>query len=992
MAQTQPEFYEHELAAERLLDADPGAIPPLDELLLSCLWDGRVHVRRNAALALALRGEAVHERMSLLTVAAKDSDSVVREYALQALGRVEVDVTDAVPALMRARLDKVKAVSEAALVSLDQLLLAKPALVAPELVPAAVAPVFKIAQTARELLLRGGAHSVRPLVAELGNHKDEVADLCAALLDELGPVIIEGTLEALTEPLARRRAMALLRRYPPVAPAFRQRLAELAATGDPGTAAAARQMLEEANWTGRQPREPFKPPHPAFGERLLSAEERAAAAQDTSLAMLLRAAQEPQPFARANAAWLLRDVAPEETMALGLSPLARDSEETVRLAAAEALRQRPLAELAPQTLALATDPSHAVRSAGAEALRALSEVHAPSVVLGAVRSGQTAALDAVRQALSPLPAAAEAALARTLHDAPLATVRWLAADVLGRAQAKSEAAVRALTAGLDDAMEDVRVACAWALGRSGTAEPSALAALSRASEDRVGAVRRAAFLSTASITGRPLPGSPPLEAASEPVDGFFSSELDGKSLGRAAARIGVEKLVGLLGDGRATARRNAAVALGALGSTAAEAVNALTVALRDSHPSVREAAVAALATVSKSSSRERTLALVAALRDASPTVKAAAQRALAERGADAASALVEALDEAPGFVQSSVLPLLRRLGSDAVPTLLAATSKHSPQRRQFASLLLGELAPPSDAASLKALDALAAGDPEAAVRREAKRGADALRERTASASRPAPRAFPTDGFATRLLTSAELAASNDLPDEATLLGWLADGRAPVRANAMRALGLLGNASPDALAAVARALKDTDGAVQRAAVDTTASLRAGTGETVANLVALARGGDRAVDEAIAAALVALGPIARDTLFALLELRPEHILPPGARLARRSPELWLEVLARALAGGKNTVVRENAAELLTLMGAAAASAVPTLLAALEDQEVLLRCKVIRAVAAVAQPTAAVQNALRKVAQQDNRTSVQLAIDDAFRLLRSRAPRAR
>ena len=94
----------------------------LEEVMKKGLWDGRLHVRRNSALALvAAQCKGVTETY-LLPVAAKDSDPTVREYILEALLHAELPANEQVQTLFTGTCDKNQAVHDRAIESLLSLL------------------------------------------------------------------------------------------------------------------------------------------------------------------------------------------------------------------------------------------------------------------------------------------------------------------------------------------------------------------------------------------------------------------------------------------------------------------------------------------------------------------------------------------------------------------------------------------------------------------------------------------------------------------------------------------------------------------------------------------------------------------------------------------------------------------------------------------------------------------------------------------------------
>src|SRR5262249_50906801 len=90
------------------------------EVINQHLWDGRVFMRRNAALVSRMR-QVPTDWTLLLAVATKDTDALVRENALLALGRIDGPLDDALPALLRGLTDRAQNVRSAARDSLFNL-------------------------------------------------------------------------------------------------------------------------------------------------------------------------------------------------------------------------------------------------------------------------------------------------------------------------------------------------------------------------------------------------------------------------------------------------------------------------------------------------------------------------------------------------------------------------------------------------------------------------------------------------------------------------------------------------------------------------------------------------------------------------------------------------------------------------------------------------------------------------------------------------------
>jgi len=242
-----------------------------------------------------------------------------------------------------------------------------------------------------------------------------------------------------------------------------------------------------------------------------------------------------------------------------------------------------------------------------------------------------------------------------------------------------------------------------------------------------------------------------------------------------------------------------------------------------------------------------------ALADTDEDVRDAATGALQDLPAAAIGPLSEAAAGAPESVQAVVHAVLATRSKDAIPGL-CATLSGAPivPSRAFAAHALGSLARSAPAAA----DALVAGltDESGDVQAESALGLvglgtdapeavkEAVREAFARATHDAvlracsqaldafagrvipplayePASLPVDGFDAEWLDDAALAEAVKGFDIAALDGLLMDGRATVRANAVRALAHLGEAATEALGGVLLCLKDPEGAIRVAAAET-----------------------------------------------------------------------------------------------------------------------------------------------------------------------------
>jgi HEAT repeat protein len=376
--------------------------------------------------------------------------------------------------------------------------------------------------------------------------------------------------------------------------------------------------------------------------------------------------------------------------------------QSVRAAAARALREIGDAAAVPGLLAALRDASWYVREAAAAALGEIGDAAAVPGLLAALGDADADVRRAAAAALGQIGAPAVPGLLAALRDASW-YVREAAAAALG--EIGDAAAVPGLLAALGDADWNVREAAAAALGEIGApAVPGLLAALRDAEEY----VRRAAAAALREIgDAAAVPG---LLAALRDASWYVR-----RAAARALRRIGdaaaVPGLLAALRDADADMRRAAAAALGEIGDAAA--VPGLLAALRDADWWVRWAAARALGLIGAPA----VPGLLAALRDASWYVRRAAAWALGEIGdAAAVPGLLAALGDADEDVRRAAAWALGEIGdAAAVPGLLAALRDADADVRQAAAWALGEI---GDAAAVPGLLA-ALGNADEQVRQAA---------------------------------------------------------------------------------------------------------------------------------------------------------------------------------------------------------------------------------------------------------------------------------
>jgi HEAT repeat protein len=606
--------------------------------------------------------------------------------------------------------------------------------------------------------------------------------------------------------------------------------------------------------------------------------------------------------------WIMRARSPEERH------LHRDLLLAAKLAVESGYAQVMRGMLVPRLLRVLRSRrvGQSVRAAAARALRRIGDAAAVPGLLAALGDANAD----VRRAAAALgeigDAAAVPGLLAALGDAD-EDVRQVAAAALR--EIGDAAAVPGLLAALGDADANVREAAAAALGEIGDAAavPGLLAALRDAEED----VRRAAAAALGQIGAPAVPGLlAALGDAEEDV-----REAAAAALGEIGDAAAVPGLLATLGDADWRVRRAAAAALGEIGDAAA--VPGLLAALGDAEEDVREAAAAALGQIGAPA----VPGLLAALRDADWWVRRAA--ALGEIGdAAAVPGLLAALGDADWNVREAAAAALKQIGTPAVPGLLAALGDANADVRRAAAWALGQI---GNAAAVPGLLA-ALGDADADVRRAA---AAALGEIGDAAAVPGLLAALGDADAdVRRAAAAALGEIGDAAAVPGLLAALGDADADVRRAAAAALGEIGDAA--AVPGLLAALGDADADVRRAAAAALGEI--GDAAAVPGLLAALRDADWWVRRA-AAALGEIGDAAAvPGLLAALGDAEEYVRrAAAAALGEIGDAAAVPGLLAAL-GDADANVREAAAAALGEIGDAAA--VPGLLAALGDARVGVR----------------------------------------------------
>jgi HEAT repeat protein len=258
----------------------------------------------------------------------------------------------------------------------------------------------------------------------------------------------------------------------------------------------------------------------------------------------------------------------------------------------------------------------------------------------------------------------------------------------------------------------------------------------------------------------------------------------------------------------------AARALGFLGAKARSAGQALENRMRDKDPAVASEAGVALAKVSPNPLRQ----FQSALRDRKSSARRAAAYALGGLGAQAGPAvpgLLERLNDPDPLVRESAEGSLSRIGAAAIPAMLEfIVRERSPTRERLAEMLItlysGPLPQRPQLAELK-LDSAELGNQRAEIlQRLSASHRDPVMSRVLAA-------MLNDPDATVRVAAIKSVHGDRVPGVVlALIRRLKDQDANVRAEAARALGVLGDAGRPALFSLRRMAADEQEPVRMAA--------------------------------------------------------------------------------------------------------------------------------------------------------------------------------
>jgi HEAT repeat protein len=369
-----------------------------------------------------------------------------------------------------------------------------------------------------------------------------------------------------------------------------------------------------------------------------------------------------------------------------------------------------------------------------------------------------------------------------------------------------------------------------------------------------------------------------------------------------AAQLEPDELIGMLRDGRGVVRANAALGLAAVNQPSLD----LVMLLRDSEVRVAAAAAESIGLLG-ALMRPLVPQMTQALDGAQPEVIDSVVGTLAGLVGKANEELCVALDVPTALAMKTVVEACGRLGKPGIAFLISATTHERSRVRLNAVSGLGRWGKADIEASMACLTHIEGNDPIPDIRTAAKQASLAViaREKVAAVD-ALPKNIPD--FEDRKLGVSELADYADAINIDEMIHALSDGRAHVRINAARSLGVKGERAARAVPNLGLACRDSAAQVRREAARALGKLGEEALPAAPDLVGALSDDDGDVAEAAAETLEPLGARAQDALIRGLETGSEDggrrvgeligKLPNAAELlteAFRSPAVNVQVNA-------------------------------------------------------------------------------------------------
>jgi len=325
-----------------------------------------------------------------------------------------------------------------------------------------------------------------------------------------------------------------------------------------------------------------------------------------------------------------------------------------------------------------------------------------------------------------------------------------------------------------------------------------------------------------------------------------------------AAQLDADTLIASLRDGRGTVRANAALGLAAVNQPALD----LVMLLRDSELRVAAAAAEALGLLG-ALVQPLVPQIAQSLDGAQPDVLEAMVGSLGKLVGKADEELALALDVPSALAMKTVVEAAGRLGAPGIAFLITATRHESGRVRINAVGGLGRWGKADVEASMACLTHIEGNDPVPDVRTAAKQASLAViaREKVAAVD-ALPKNIPD--FEDRKLGTSELGDYVDQIKIDEMIYALRDGRAHVRINGCRALGVKGAAAGAAARDLGLACRDSAAQVRCEAAKALGKLGDEALAAASDLVGALSDVEADVAEAAAATLEPFGGRAEEAL--------------------------------------------------------------------------------------------------------------------------------
>lgn len=480
-------------------------------------------------------------------------------------------------------------------------------------------------------------------------------------------------------------------------------------------------------------------------------------------------------------------------------------------------------------------------------------------------------------------------LRQALEDDDVAIRRNAAAD-LAALGPEAKPAVEALTAALDDKDDLVRRSAASALGAIGPEAREAIPPLIEALGDRNAYVRQAAVTALASIGPETEVIAPELVALFNDEDAFVRLSAYRTIADRRWKKDAVEATMMRLLDDKQTSPRTQHMITGFLEesrSSSIESVPTLINLLQSPDAWIRHYAASILGNIG--------------------------------RGAKAAvPVLIKALDDDSLAVSLTVAEALERIGPDAIEPLTTALNDPNSHVQALAARTLGSYESKA-ASALSALTVVLATDDSLVVRGYAAKSLGQICMDNCIAIPALAEALQNPWAFVR--GNAVFALGRIKPVDVTALGEaLEDGDAFVRRNAAEALAAIGRDAKRVENALVEALKDTDADVAKHARRALERIKFLSDTTVARLVDELSNPDPAVQKRAVEMLISFGLKADATIPELSRVLLEEDEPDVRQAAAKalgrvgtSADIAVASLMRAMQDSRPEVRREAAMSL-------------------------------------------------------------------------------